>query len=70
MTAAESKEIEDDRLETLLDAVDARTARQQLLHSTISNGFMSLARERYRDPSSIERTYNCACVIFISIDMI
>lgn len=47
--------IEDDELERVLNQVDERTQIQQLFHEHLSNGFMSLARERYRDPSSAER---------------
>lgn len=54
MPQREDVVIEDKRLEALLDSVDERTAIQQVLHNHISDGFMSLARERYRDPSTFE----------------
>lgn len=40
---------EDRRIEELLDAVDERTKIQTKLHDALSNGFMWIARERYRD---------------------
>lgn len=56
-TGIQSQSIQDESLEKLLDAVDNRTHQQDLFHNLISDGFMSLARERYRDPSSTERMY-------------
>jgi len=56
MAAIEARVVDDAHLESVLDAVDKRTIHQQLLHNHIADGFMSLARERYRDSSSLERT--------------
>lgn len=50
-----------DELELLLDAVDSRTAQQSLLHDSMADGFMALARERYRDPSSLQRKSGVFC---------
>lgn len=63
----EKKEIEEDdlidndRLEAILNRFDERTQLQEMLHNYMSDGFMSLARERYRDASSIER--KCFAVV-------
>ncbi|CAN8076165.1 unnamed protein product [Agarophyton chilense] len=53
--AVDKPAIDDAELESLLDAVDCRTQQQQAFHDLLSDGFMSLARERYRDPLSTER---------------
>lgn len=46
--------IEDKSLEELFDVIDERTKVQEMLHNSIGDGFMSLARERYRQPASTE----------------
>ncbi|KAI0559892.1 hypothetical protein FGB62_131g026 [Gracilaria domingensis] len=53
--SVEKLAIKDTELEELLDAVDNRTQQQQVFHDLLSDGFLSLARERYRDPLSTER---------------
>lgn len=53
--------IEDERLEPLLNAVDERTTQLDRLHDSLSDGFMSLAREQYRDPTSIESMFSNKC---------
>lgn len=47
---------DDEQIVTVLDAVDRRTAIQTEMWSAMQNGFIHLARERYRDPLSIYRT--------------
>lgn len=53
-TEHETSNIDNDALETLFDALDERTAYQQLLHDRLADGFMALARERYANPSSLQ----------------
>lgn len=40
----------------VLDAVDERTLLQERLHDLVSDGFMWLSRERYRDALATHRT--------------
>lgn len=53
-TEHETPQIDNDVLETLFDAIDDRTAQQQLLHDRLADGFIALARERYASPSSLQ----------------
>lgn len=53
---ASTVSLHNDQLEQILDAVDERTAMQKRLQEQLSNGFMQLARERYRDALAIHRT--------------
>lgn len=48
----------DEKIEILLDIVDDRTAVQKLFHDALSNGFIYLARERYRDQLALHRKSN------------
>lgn len=49
--------MEDSALESVLDAVDAHSEHHELVQAHLAEGFMALARERYRDPTSLERTF-------------
>lgn len=50
-------ESQDEQLEKVLDAVDLRTNAQTQLHSALMDGFISLARERYRDSLATYRKF-------------
>lgn len=57
---------ETDQFEKLFDAVDNRTSVQVQLHLALENGFIWLARERYRDALALHRKFvtlemKCAC---------
>lgn len=53
--------VDNDEFEYLLNIVDDRTVIQRQLHDALSNGFMCLARERYRDALALYRKFIIFC---------